>query len=340
MDINKLKALPLSLKLTVTLIIAALFSSCTEKNEKAMEVINDSISQIETSSAVAFATVIDIGEGIEEHGHCWSENTVKPAINNSHNTTHGKKTSAGSYSSAINGLSANNTYYVWAYVTNHEGTKYSDYISFTTQSDPNASWEPGDYWTDPRDGQKYKTVQIGSQVWMAENLNVGTRIDGIYDAEDNGIIEKYCYDDSQFNCDDYGGLYQWNELMNYTAIECARGICPDGWHVPSDDEWKDLESCLGMDASELDLFDVLRSIDEPLGILAGGSTGFNALMGGGRTYVDGEFRNMGDYGYFVTSTLFDVDNVIIRIVSGESGGIMRSNSVHLPSGYSVRCIKD
>ncbi len=54
----------------------------------------------------------------------------------------------------------------------------------------------------------------------------------------DGVIEKYCYDDNPANCDEYGGLYNWNEMMMYEPG--GKGICPDGWHIPSDYEWENL----------------------------------------------------------------------------------------------------
>ena len=99
----------------------------------------------------------------------------------------------------------------------------------------------GELLTDSRDGQQYETVLIGTQCWMAENLNIGTRIDGVNDPSDNGNIEKYCYDDDPANCETYGGLYQWNEMMEYVTIERVQGICPEGWYIPTDDDWKILE---------------------------------------------------------------------------------------------------
>ncbi|MEI6378693.1 MAG: FISUMP domain-containing protein [Candidatus Falkowbacteria bacterium] len=87
-------------------------------------------------------------------------------------------------------------------------------------------------------GDVYPTVQIGSQCWFAKSLNIGTRINATTTAQsNNGVIEKYCYNDSALNCDvdSYGGLYQVNEALNYSAADSNgnfRGICPKGWHVP------------------------------------------------------------------------------------------------------------
>ncbi len=66
-------------------------------------------------------------------------------------------------------------------------------------------------------------------------------INGTEEMTDNGVIEKYCYDNDSANCDEYGGLYHWNEMMYYTTIQGVRGICPGGWHLPTNDEWKILE---------------------------------------------------------------------------------------------------
>ena len=90
-------------------------------------------------------------------------------------------------------------------------------------------------------GQSYNTVQIGTQCWMAENLNIGTMISSFNNQTNNGTIEKYCYSNNTSNCDTYGGLYQWNEMMGYVTTEGTQGICPTGWHLPTDAEWMVLE---------------------------------------------------------------------------------------------------
>jgi len=101
-------------------------------------------------------------------------------------------------------------------------------------------------------GNYYKVVKIGTQIWMAENLNIGIRIESGNNQTDNGIIEKYCYNDLDYNCDVYGGLYQWYEMMQYnpaedtsTIIGDTQGICPNGWHIPTYKEWEILKDYLG-----------------------------------------------------------------------------------------------
>jgi uncharacterized protein (TIGR02145 family) len=97
-----------------------------------------------------------------------------------------------------------------------------------------------DEMTDIRDNQPYTTVKIGTQCWMAENLNYGNFIVSTQMQRDNCISEKYCYNDNSENCTSYGGLYQWDEMMQYDNVAAAQGFCPPGWHVPTENEWNTL----------------------------------------------------------------------------------------------------
>lgn len=104
------------------------------------------------------------------------------------------------------------------------------------------------------DGQSFTTIQLFSQCWLKENLNVGNMIRERVNQTDNDIIEKYCLNNDIENCKTSGGLYQWNEMMQYSTQEKSKGICPEGWHIPSDDEWKVLEGAM----------DFIYDIDEPI----------------------------------------------------------------------------
>jgi uncharacterized protein (TIGR02145 family) len=91
----------------------------------------------------------------------------------------------------------------------------------------------------------YPTVQIGTQCWMSQNMNIGTILTGTStNSTSNGVLEKYCYNDTYTNCQTYGALYQWNEAMQYGSTEGAQGICPSGWHITSDAELYTLENYL------------------------------------------------------------------------------------------------
>lgn len=96
--------------------------------------------------------------------------------------------------------------------------------------------------TDPRDGQTYRTVKIQDSWWMAENLRYGTTIDHTVEQTDNGTVEMYRWralSGSMGDRDTLGGAYRWQEAMNYN-LNSVQGICPAGWHIPTDDEWENL----------------------------------------------------------------------------------------------------
>jgi uncharacterized protein (TIGR02145 family) len=133
-----------------------------------------------------------------------------------------------------------------AAVSNGE-TAWGEGVSFPGNNwamyfDCERPWKCGDLLIDERDGQEYNTVQIGEQCWMQENLNIGTKIFHNVAQTNNPVIEKYCYGNVSANCETYGGLYQWDEMMQYTNQEGAQGICPAGWHLPADAEWAALTS--------------------------------------------------------------------------------------------------
>lgn len=105
--------------------------------------------------------------------------------------------------------------------------------------DPPPTWPNCGIITDA-DGNTYNTVIIANQCWMAKNLKVGVRINGADVQTNNGIAEKHCYDDKLANCNIYGGLYEWNEMMNWVTTEGAQGLCPAGWHIPTKADWDEL----------------------------------------------------------------------------------------------------
>lgn len=207
----------------------------------------------------------------------------------------------------------------------------------------------GDVLIDSRDGQSYETVQIGNQCWMAENLNIGERIDGIVGMTDNGTIEKYCYGDDPANCETYGGLYQWDEMMQYTATAGVQGICPKGWHLPDDDEWCTLEqevdptiTCSNSGWRGVDGGGKLketgtthwRSPNEG----ATNSSGFTALPGAFRRTV-GSFIYLNDWGLWWSSSQYDSNTALVRRLAYDYAQIHRTNS-NTSNGFSVRCLKD
>lgn len=189
------------------------------------------------------------------------------------------------------------------------------------------------------DGKKYTVVHIGTQVWMAQNLNTGSRISGVQWASNNGTVEKYCYSDQDSKCSIYGALYQWDELMAYSTTEGAQGICPAGWHVPSNGEWATLiNSNGGSSSAGGSLMETGTAHWYGPNSLATNSTGFTGLPGGDK-YVDGSFGNMLYDGYFWTSTGYDASNVMQTSLFHNSN-LVGVNNFPKTGGLSLRCIKD
>ncbi|MDD3711601.1 MAG: fibrobacter succinogenes major paralogous domain-containing protein [Patescibacteria group bacterium] len=209
----------------------------------------------------------------------------------------------------------------------------------------------------------YKTVLIGNQCWLKDNLNIGTQVLGSHNNFDNNSVEKYCYKDESLNCDIYGGLYNFTETMNILdscknsgADGCKyynlKGICPPGWRVPADSDWYILENYLKDTAESCnfnrngDLNNTSASWDcssagAKLKYL--GSSGFNALfinyfLNSGSTFVAPDDA----YASFWTSTYNNNSQAITRHLEKLSSNfkVARIISNSKSNAYSVRCIKD
>ena len=189
------------------------------------------------------------------------------------------------------------------------------------------------------EGNVYNTVLIGSQCWLKENLNVGTMINCNEDMTDNGIIEKYCYNNTHANCDTYGGLYQWNEMMQYTTTPGVQGICPTGWHIPSDAELTLLTDFLGGESvAGGKMKEVGTTHWNSPNTGATNDSGFTALPGGCRGGY-GLFFYLGSYGTFWSSTKSFTLFAWCRLLYCDYTNVDRNTSSKF-SGFSVRCVQD
>jgi uncharacterized protein (TIGR02145 family) len=306
------------------------------------------VTNIASTTATSGGNVLlDGGALVSARGVCWST-SPNPTTADNH-TFDGILT--GTFVSHLIGLTANTFYYVRAYATNILGTAYGNDTTFTTLP----LWACGSPIIDTRDGQAYNTVMIGNQCWMAQNLNTGTRVSGSTNQTNNSIIEKYCYNDLESNCDIYGGLYQWNEMMDYTGSSNSnpsyrQGICPPGWHVPSDAEWCQVETYLdatvnctttgwhGYDAGGRMKETGLSHWHSP-NAGAINSSGFTALPGGNRYYVSGGYSGLLYHGYFGEATESSSSNAWFRYLYNDSQQTGRANDSKA-YGFSLRCLKD
>jgi len=174
------------------------------------------------------------------------------------------------------------------------------------------------------DGNRYKTMQIDFQCWMAENMKSGFDANG-------GKVKVFCYDDDPANCDLYGGLYH---------AEDARRICPQGWRLPWDDDFKDLEKILGINTPEVDSNGwrgegIGRAIkDKSWGE---GVFEFNVLPAGFMNST-GEFKGLNDQAC-LWGVAFNLEKSWMRALDRKDDRIFRG-AVDNENGFSVRCLKN
>ena len=190
--------------------------------------------------------------------------------------------------------------------------------------------------TDPRDGMVYKTTTIGGQVWMAENLNY-------FDIEGapSSIKNDWCYWDKPENCESAGRLYTW---------KVAQRVCPEGWHLPTNEDWKTLLTAVGADSVNEILWRGSSKIKSTSGWENEGNGtddfGFTALPAGRKfsTKVQDGFTNHGCSAYMWSSTEPDItagaDTLAFSLELNCSNENALVNTMKKSEGLSVRCVKD
>lgn len=206
----------------------------------------------------------------------------------------------------------------------------------------NSGTESNVRWTRLSDGKTdFQSTQIGNKIWMNENLNVNNYRDGttipqvIDDTEwSNLTTGAWCwYNNNSANGDVYGKLYNWY------AVADSRGLCPTGWHVPTDAEWTLLETTLGGNAGGK-LKAAGTSLWTTPNTGATNSSGFAGLPGSFRSYM-GTFNNLGNMGFWWSAT--EVANypsdAYYRYLGNNTGTLIRNN-YGKSYGFAVRCIKD
>ncbi len=221
-------------------------------------------------------------------------------------------------------------YYVVTQIIDGEETEYSTQLEVATRD-----WACGtavEY-----DGNFYRTVELGGRCWFAENLNYETQ------------TGSWCYGDQEVNCDRFGRLYEWETAMSGSITESARGICPEGWYIPTDEDFKILEREVGMErvesndsgwrGEELKIGDKLKDtskcseVDEDFC----GSSNVDILLGGSRSSA-GAFRYMGTHAFLWTSTITN-DAAWRRLFSLDNPGVHRDTGT-LKNAFFVRCIQE
>lgn len=320
--------------------------SCTKEDDtpKGSPVVTTAqVTSIMKTAATCGGKVVSEGDApVTVCGVCWSTGSL-PTISNSKTVD---SVTAGVFTSILSGLAPGTKYYVRAYATNSKGTAYGNVVSFTTTAIITGTF------TDARDGTVYKTVAIGDQVWMSENLKYLPSVVGP-DSVSHSIPYYYVYGFSgtvvanakaSTNYKTYGVLYNWTAAMDGAASSASnpsgvRGVCPIGWHLPSASEWMVLIDSLGGESvagGKLKETDTIHWFPPNVG--ATNETGFKALPGG-LLYSDHSFIYLREYGNWWSATEQWSTEAWNRYISANYPYINKySSGKNL--GFSVRCVKD
>jgi uncharacterized protein (TIGR02145 family) len=199
--------------------------------------------------------------------------------------------------------------YLETYLAKDNPPYYQQALALYTQVEPAAKLEESllskmGTLADSRDGKTYQTIQIGSQVWMAENLNYSTG-------------NSWCYDNNSSNCTKWGRLYDW---------QTAKSACPSGWHLPSNEEWRPLDALPAKNLVSLSWYGT-------------NATGFDALPGGYR-YTDGSFSYAGNCPVFWSASDGNAKYAWCRSLDAGYETLGRFYKISERYGFSVRCLKD
>ncbi len=323
---KKIPKIPILLLVIICLLLSVI--GCRNKPEQ-ISVSTIEARNITHSGAVAGGQVSTAKTGtIISRGICWSTGTT-PSVRDNTETSGG---GVGEYFVTVNGLRPGSEYFARAFAVSVSDTIYGNIISFTTPDFGSLT---------DIDGNEYKTVTIGNQIWMAQNLavtryNDGKEIQLVTDSVKWTSLTSPAF--SWYNNDEevykksYGALYN-----GYTAG--SGKLCPAGWHVPSDSEWDLLAAYLGgadVAGGRMKESGTSRWVRPNTG--ASNMSNFNALPGGLR-YYDGNFRDLGFGAYWWSSTQLNPERAFFRFVFHEESTIFRFDNLKR-IGFSVRCLKD
>jgi uncharacterized protein (TIGR02145 family) len=314
-------------------------------------------SLISATDATTGGSVIDDGGAfVTQRGVVWNTSPSPTTTNNIGILNGGSGT--GVFVSNLTGLSPLTTYFVRAFATNSLGTSYGNEISFTTGSlvcPPQNVFNQSLNYSSVNDieGNTYKTIIIGTQEWMAENLRTSTYNNGSPIPQVTNLVQwgglntgAWCWynNDSLSNSCNYGKLYNW-----YT-VDTSLGVCPTGWHVPSDADWNvligyiDIASNPNANGAQSTIAGgKMKSIGTTLWLSPNGgadnSTGYSAIPSGYLNAI-GSFDSVNDRIYIWSTTEHDAFTAWYRSIGYSTGSILRNRNLVKKSGFSIRCVKD
>jgi uncharacterized protein (TIGR02145 family) len=225
------------------------------------------------------------------------------------------------YTPALAGVGTHTSTYTYTNAALCSATKSISILNL-----PSSILSCGNPLTDVRDNKVYQTIQIGMQCWLATNLNFGTTLSSTQDQRDNCIAEKYCYNDNPVSCLNYGGLYQWDEVMRFDETPADQGFCPPGWHIPTENDWNTLFG------------NYINSGFAGSPLKYSGYSGFNALLSGTRNINTGwDFQGFATF--FWSSTTRSDSKAWAHGMNDPDPSVSSYPSSRV-NAYSVRCLKD
>ena len=350
--------MPIALRLLVTAFLIWMLSGCKKEDPAGLPaLVTLPVTDISSSLAKSGGDITDDGGSeIEGRGLVWGT-LQNPSIDDHEGMTNDGRGS-GEFISTMSGLASETTYYVRAYATNSAGTAYGNQEHFTT-----TPFDPDEGTVTDAEGNTYRTVVIGDQVWMAENLRTGFYRNGNpieFPNDDNNAwlsntAGSYAwYDNDISNKNRYGALYNWHAVNN------PNGLCPPGWRVPADEDWDKLVNYLVDHYEEVTTENIAgklkscRQVNSPLGgdcdteshprwdhhtsHYGSDDFGFSALPSGFR-FSDGRYSNIGTYAGWWTSTRRVSNYAWSREMYHFSSQLGRYSD-YAPNGFSVRCMQD
>ncbi len=308
-----------------------------------------SVTGITVSNAVAEGNITDEGDyPVTHRGFVWSTSDEPKLESNDGIALSGS--GPGVFRSTLSPLRPGTNYYVRSFAATDQGVVYGEPVSFNTPPEIDA------HTVTDTDGNIYRTVQIGNQTWMAENLKTshyrnGDEIMNVTDSNEwqnlgQNQTGAWAYYNNRDANEIYGKLYNWY------AVNDNRGLCPAGWRVATDNDWQQLERHLGMTASdaratgwrgaEANVGGKLKAVEIEFwrgsNVGASNESGFTALPGGYR-FTSGTFSYLNFFGYWWTATESDANNAWRRLLFNSRESVNRMN-YDKRYGFSVRCVEN
>lgn len=309
------------------------------------------ISNVTFSSATSGGNITDDGGSrILIRGVCWATKQ-NPTVSDS-KTQDG--IGLGSFNSTLSGLSNNTTYYLRAYATNDAGTSYGSQVEFKTLSEPVLNTALSYGILNDIDGNSYPTIQIGTQIWMAQDLKTSRYANGdpISNVSDGatwvslktGAFSFY-NNDSTLSAITNSGKSYYGKWYNWYSVVDNRKLCPTGWHVPSSADWMILINFLGGEAVSGGKIRSVNTMWKAPNNGANNQSGFSSLPSGYR-FFDGRFLAMGEQVAYWSSTESSLSNAVSVFTSYAIPSLVFPNNPSTALGYPkiqgqpVRCVKD